>query len=142
MAALHLHRAGKIKSVGGPAIVVLDLDFCQMQVVNRLPCHDAIAELHPVGLVLLRPAQVRKAHLVVLRNRRRGIATSKVLDSGKSTACWGSGRVPLFDFEYPVFADGVAGIGNPVFDLPVFLLDPGDAEGNSALEIESIRAAG
>ena len=59
----------------------------------------------------------------------------------------GTGRssnrcVPLFDFEYSVFADGVEGVGDPVIDLPVFLLGLGDADGDSALEIESVRGAG
>jgi hypothetical protein len=142
MAALHLHRAGKIESVGGAPIVVLDLDLCQMLVVYRLPCRDAIAEFHPVGLVLLRPAQVRKGDLVVLRSRRHGIAASKVLDSSKYTACWSNWRVSLFDFEHPVFAYRVAGAANPVFNLPVFLLGLGDADGDAALEIDRIRAAG
>ena len=142
MAALHLHRAGKIESVGGAAIVVLDLDLCQMLVVYRLPCQDAVAELDPVGLVLLRSAQVRKAHLVVLRRRRRGIAASKVLDSSKYTACWSNWRVPLFNLEYLVFAYRVTGAANPVFNLPVFLLGLGDADGDAALEIDRIRAAG
>src|ERR1035437_7606211 len=112
-----------------------------MLAVYRLPCQDAVAEFDPVGLVLLRSAQVRKAHLVVLRNRRCGIATGKILDPSKSTGGWRNWRVPLFNLEYLVFADRVTGAANPVFNLPV-LLGLGDADGDAALEIDRIRAAG